>query len=81
MEGILGPDHNVSFDANASLTRILDDIDSVKTDNEVVYSHPKFVVLEKIIQDHFKTFKESTRVIVFCKVIYNNWINCSYLIT
>ncbi|KAL0271485.1 UNVERIFIED_CONTAM: hypothetical protein PYX00_008566 [Menopon gallinae] len=67
VESILGPDHNVSFDANASLTRILDEIDSIKIDYEIVYSHPKFVALEKIIQEHFESFKESTRVIVFCK--------------
>ena len=68
LQDYLGPDKDIAFDPNASLVRLLDDLDTHVPDPNVVYSHPKFKVLEEIITDHFQQFKESTRVIIFCKV-------------
>lgn len=69
MESYIGPDKDIAFDPNASLARLLDTVDSLTPSEAVVYTHPKFVALEKIVQQHFDQFQESTRVIVFCKVI------------
>lgn len=68
LESYLGPNTDIAFDPNTSLVRIMDDIDSASPSQNVIYSHPKFKYLEEIITKHFNEFKDSTRVIIFCKV-------------
>lgn len=73
VELYIGQDKDVAFDPDISMARLQDELDAqvIGGPRPVIYSHPKFVMLEQIITQHFEEWKEkdaSTKVIVFCKV-------------
>jgi len=70
LEEYIGEDRDLPFDPEMSIARLEDELDARGGPNAahpIVYSHPKFAMLEQIISEHFE-LRDDTKAIVFCKV-------------